>query len=71
MSAKVTPATLPPWTEMNTTLRTCDEKTASEMLAKAVKAGLHPSLLQRIHARFNRLRRDRELRELMTAKPTK
>ncbi len=65
MSANAIQKEMPTWTEIDKALRTCDEKMAFKILQKAKKAKMHAAFLKRIYARFSRLRRDRETRELL------
>ena len=70
MVKKIEQPSVPTWTELNNVLRDCDEETAFELLktAKKVRPPFSLLFIQRIYARYNKLRKDRELRELALIK---
>lgn len=68
MTTKATPKSVHrTWQQTNDLLRNCDEKTAWELLKQGIKDKLQYRFLVRIHARANKLRRERELKELSVA----
>jgi hypothetical protein len=61
-------AALANWTALNTALRTATEDECAALLRQERKAGNRIQYLLRIHGRYNRLRSDRERREILQGK---
>lgn len=65
MPAKNTPATVPTWLGLNDQLRECSEAFAVQLLAKSKKGKWPKNFQVRIQKRYNRLRRLREMEEIV------
>lgn len=66
MKAKITNPSLETWVNLNATLQGCDEKTAEGLLEEERKGRKRKQFMLRIHSRLNKLRADRERKELRT-----
>lgn len=56
------------WTNLNLALRSIDEAQAKKLLSKEREGKKRINFLLRIYGRYNRLRSDRERRELLQQK---
>lgn len=66
----IDPGTLT-WVQLNDIARNCDEITAYEMMKKELAGRCRQQYVHRLHARYNRLRYDRECVELAAKRPLK
>ena len=56
------------WVAINEAMRTCSEKEALKLMGKERAGENRTRVLLRIHSRMNKLRADRERREIMGSK---
>lgn len=64
MKKEITNPTLVSWVALNKVVRKADEATCQQLLDEELKGRCRMQFLMRIHSRLNKVRADRERKEL-------
>ncbi len=62
---KIDVSALGSWIELNDYLRSADEEQCQSLIKIELKGSNRPTFLRRIHSRMNKVRADRERKELV------